>query len=190
MTLRSDAKFEEKLTCGLKNDMRNLANFHQSTWKCQNWDFDRILLSKVEKYMSLKCIEELCVKTMKNDTKTEEELTSYFKIDMRNWQILTWTIKNLKKLLFNWLLWPKYIMFELKKVQRSYLWWHWRLMQNLKENWLLLWKMTWRIWQICIGWNKWIPHLIKLLQIFNRIIVLKGYLLYKTTFCHKVTIDV
>ena len=48
MTLKSDAKFEEKLTCGLKNDMRNLANFHQSTWKCQNWDFDGILLSKVE----------------------------------------------------------------------------------------------------------------------------------------------
>ena len=39
----SDAKFEENLTCGLKNDMENLANFHQSTWKCQNWDFDRIL---------------------------------------------------------------------------------------------------------------------------------------------------
>ena len=34
--------------------------------------------------------------------------------------------------------WPKYIMFELKKVQRSYVWWHWRLMQNLKENWLVL----------------------------------------------------
>ena len=31
MSLKSDAKFEEKLTCGLKNDMRNLANFHQST---------------------------------------------------------------------------------------------------------------------------------------------------------------
>ena len=30
MTLKSDAKFEEKLTCGLENDMRNLANFHQS----------------------------------------------------------------------------------------------------------------------------------------------------------------
>ena len=27
----------------------NLAHFHQSTWKCQNWNFDRILLSKVEK---------------------------------------------------------------------------------------------------------------------------------------------
>ena len=31
MTLECDAKFEEKLTCGLENDMRNLANFHQST---------------------------------------------------------------------------------------------------------------------------------------------------------------
>ena len=42
------SKFEEKLTCGLENDMRNLANFHQNTWKCQNWYFHGILLSKVE----------------------------------------------------------------------------------------------------------------------------------------------
>ena len=46
--------------------------------------------------------------------------------------------------------WPKYIMFELKKVQRSYVWWHWRLMQSLKENWLVLSKMTWRIWQVFV----------------------------------------
>ena len=31
MTLESDTKFEEKLTCGSKNNMRSLANFHQST---------------------------------------------------------------------------------------------------------------------------------------------------------------
>ena len=31
MTLKSDAKFEEKLTCGLENDLRNMENFHQST---------------------------------------------------------------------------------------------------------------------------------------------------------------
>ena len=48
MTLKSDAKFEEQLTCGLENDMRNLVNFYQSTQKPQNWDFDGILLSKVE----------------------------------------------------------------------------------------------------------------------------------------------
>ena len=27
MTLKGDAKFEEKLTCGLENDMRNMKNF-------------------------------------------------------------------------------------------------------------------------------------------------------------------
>ena len=43
-----DAKFEEKITCALENNMKNLANFHQSTWKSQNLDFDGILLSKVE----------------------------------------------------------------------------------------------------------------------------------------------
>ena len=48
MALECDAEFEEKLTCGLENDMKNLANFHQSTRKSQNWDLDGILLSKVE----------------------------------------------------------------------------------------------------------------------------------------------
>ena len=43
MTLKSDAKFEEKLTCGLENDMRNMANFHQSKLKSQKWDNDGIL---------------------------------------------------------------------------------------------------------------------------------------------------
>ena len=31
MTLKSNANFEEKLTCGFENDMRNIADFHQST---------------------------------------------------------------------------------------------------------------------------------------------------------------
>ena len=44
MALKNDAKFEEKLTCCLENDMRNLENFHQSTLKCQ----DGILFPKVE----------------------------------------------------------------------------------------------------------------------------------------------
>ena len=48
MMLKRDARFEEKLTCGLENDMRNLAIFYQSTQKSQNWDFDGIFLSKVE----------------------------------------------------------------------------------------------------------------------------------------------
>ena len=40
--------WRKKLTCGLENNMRNLANFHHSTLKSQNWNFDGILFSKVE----------------------------------------------------------------------------------------------------------------------------------------------
>ena len=34
--------------------------------------------------MTLKSTEELCIMTMKNDAKFEEELTGHFKTDMRN----------------------------------------------------------------------------------------------------------
>ena len=70
MTLTNDAKFEEKLTYGLENDMRNLANFYQSTRKSQIWDFNGILLSKVM--------------IMKNGAKFEVELACRFKIGIRN----------------------------------------------------------------------------------------------------------
>ena len=38
--------FRGKLTCGLKNDIRNLVDFHASGRKSENLHFDRILLSK------------------------------------------------------------------------------------------------------------------------------------------------
>ena len=43
MSMRSDAKFEGKVTCAFKNDMRNLANVH----RLKNSDF--ILESKMMK---------------------------------------------------------------------------------------------------------------------------------------------
>ena len=43
MTPTSDAKFQEKLPCGLENDMRNMANFHQTNLKSQNWNIHVIL---------------------------------------------------------------------------------------------------------------------------------------------------
>ena len=48
MMLESDAKFEENVTCGLKNGMKNMANFHQSTQKFKNWDFYWDIFPKVE----------------------------------------------------------------------------------------------------------------------------------------------
>ena len=50
MTLKSDTKFEEKLTCGLENGMRNLANFYKSTQKSQKWDSHEILQPKQKMY--------------------------------------------------------------------------------------------------------------------------------------------
>ena len=47
MTMKSDAKFEEKLTLGSKNDMRNLMNLNASSGKPENLHFDVLLLSKV-----------------------------------------------------------------------------------------------------------------------------------------------
>ena len=80
MTLKSHAKFKEKLTFGLKNDMRNLANFHGSTQKFQNWDFYSILLSK-RKCMILKFTGQLYVMRTKNDAKLEKELTCQSKTE-------------------------------------------------------------------------------------------------------------
>ena len=82
MILKSHAKFDEKLTCGLENDMRNLAHFHQNTWTCQNCYFHGILLSEVENTRANN-LQRLCVMTLKNK-KSEEELTCCSKTDMRN----------------------------------------------------------------------------------------------------------
>ena len=40
ITLKNDAIFKEKLTGGLKNDIRNLVNFHGSSRKFDNLHFD------------------------------------------------------------------------------------------------------------------------------------------------------
>ena len=88
MTLKSDAKFKEKLTCSFKHDIRNLVNFHPTTQKSQNFTLSDFFF---------------CPK----------------------YKGLSW------------------------KIQRSYLSWHWTVMQNLKKNWFVPSKMT-RIWWVWI----------------------------------------
>ena len=148
MTLKSDAKFKEKQTCCLENDMMNFANFQQSTWKCQNWNFDKIFLSKVENVWA-STSQWGCVSW-------QWRVTQNFK---RNWLVvlkLTWTSQILTRALekskkcfcFNWLLVTKVYIIWATKVQRSYLSWHWGVMQILKKDWPVVWKKTREIWQI------------------------------------------
>ena len=66
------------------------------------------------------------------------------------WRILQRALKILKNLYFNGLFLMKIYNVWAEKFQRSYVRWPWRLMQNFKENWLVLSKMTWRIWKIFV----------------------------------------
>ena len=51
--------------------------------------------------MSFKFTEELCVMTMKNNAKVEEELTFHFKTDSRNLTNFDSSTRKSKKMLFN-----------------------------------------------------------------------------------------
>ena len=84
MTLESDAKFEEKLALGFKNDMTNLVNFNVSSGKSENLHFDVLLLSIAYKVSGKKNAEELSLMTLKSDPNFEEKLTFCLKNDMRN----------------------------------------------------------------------------------------------------------
>ena len=84
MTLTSDVKFKGKLTCGLKNDMRNFMNFHAGSQKSDIFYFDGHLLSKVYRV----CAAKKCGGVMCHDTKERAKfggkMNCGFKIDMKN----------------------------------------------------------------------------------------------------------
>ena len=84
MTLKSDAKFKEKLTLGSKNDMKNLVNFNVSSGKSENMHFEVLLFIVSILCLSQKSTKESYVIRLKNDAKFEEELTCALKNETRN----------------------------------------------------------------------------------------------------------
>ena len=86
------------------------------------------------------------------------------------WQILTRALESLKSFHFNVLLLSKVYIVWAQKVQRSYLSWHWRVIQNLERNRLVISKLTWGIWQILT----WALENLKNLR-FNGLLVTKVY---------------
>ena len=62
-----------------------------------------------------------------------------------NFHASSWKSENLH---FDWIHLSKAYKYLDEKVQRSYVSWHWRAMQSLKKNWLLVPKMTWGNWWI------------------------------------------
>ena len=119
MTLKSCAKFEEKLTLGYKNYMRNLVNFNESIGKSKILHFNVLPFSKLY-YIDPKKVHRSSVITLENDAKFEQELTCALKHDVRNLANFDTTRKICTLMGF---FWPKYIMFDLKKyrgVMRHY----------------------------------------------------------------------
>ena len=66
MKLKGDAKFKGKLTLGLKNDIRNLVNFHASSRKSENLHFDGLLLSKAYKVLDEKVQNRYVLRNLVN----------------------------------------------------------------------------------------------------------------------------
>lgn len=54
MTMKAYAKFKEKSTSGLKNDIRKLVNFHTKSCKSKNLHFDGLAFSKGYKFLDEK----------------------------------------------------------------------------------------------------------------------------------------
>ena len=84
MTMKSDTKFEEKLTLGSKNDMRNLINFNASSGKSENLHFDVVLLLSRAYKVSAEKVQKRSLMTLKKDPNFEDNLTFCLKNDMRN----------------------------------------------------------------------------------------------------------
>ena len=76
MTLKSGTKFKEK-----HEEFGKFSPEHSKVSKL-GLCWDPFVQSR--KCMSLKFTKELCVMTMKNDAKFEQEFTYYFKIGMRD----------------------------------------------------------------------------------------------------------
>ena len=126
------SKFKQRLTCGLENDMRNLAHFYQGTQKSLNWDFDGILIQWCKSWKGI----DLSFPNWHG--KFDEFWPDHSKVS--------------KFCTLMAYFWPKSIIFALKKCGRVMfdgiedwckIW--------CKENWLMLSRLIWGIWQILTG---------------------------------------
>ena len=70
MTLKSYAKFKEKLTCDFKYDMWNLVNFHPTTQNSENFFLMGSFVQSIQG-LSYKNTEELSFTTLNSDAKFE-----------------------------------------------------------------------------------------------------------------------
>ena len=123
----------------------------------------RLLTAQVKFHQICTLIDYFCWKYIKFQLKKVwTKYVSWYQIVVQNlkknlffvskmarisWSLIR-ALKSVKDLHFHWSLLCKTYNIWSKQVQKSYFSWHWRVMQNWKKNGLVVWKMTWGIWQI------------------------------------------
>ena len=81
-----------------------------------------------------KSTEELCLMTLKSDTKFEEKLALGSKADFRNLVNFKASSGKSENLHFDVLRLSIAYKVSVKKVQKNYLSWHWKKIQNFQEK--------------------------------------------------------
>ena len=119
MTLKSDAKFQGKLTLGFKNDTRYLVNFKASSGKSGNLHFNVLLLSIAYKVLAKTVQKSYLSKHCRVIQTLKKNLLFIWKMTWGIWWILTGALESLKICTLMGYFCQKYAMFELKKIQTS-----------------------------------------------------------------------
>ena len=115
MTLRSDEKFEKKLICGFKNDVRNLMNFNASSSNSENLRFDVLLLLIAYNMSPKKVQKNYFSRQWKKIQTLKQNWLFIWKMTWEIWWNLTWAAENLKIWTLMGYFCRKYVMFELKR---------------------------------------------------------------------------
>ena len=115
MTLKSDAKFEEKLTLGSKKGIKNLMNFNVSSGKSENLHFDVLLLSIAYKVSAKKVTKNYLSWHWRVIQTYNKNWLSVWKITWRVLVNLMPAVESLKICTLMGYFCRKYIIFKLKK---------------------------------------------------------------------------
>ena len=140
MTLKSDAKFKESLTCGFNYDTRNLVTFHSTTQKSESFTSIGSFCSKYRRFDLKKHwgvifhdTQHLCKIWIKPNLmvsiKLHEELGEISLEHSKVWKYIDGFFLS------------KTCNASARKFQRNYVSRQWRVMHSW-ENWLAAWKMT------------------------------------------------
>ena len=134
MRLESDAKYKEELTRGLKNNKRNLVNFHVSSRETANLHFHGSLLSKAYKVLDEKVQNSYILWHCRAMQSLKKTWFLVPKMAWGIWWILMQGVASLKTCTPMCYFCQRYIMFKPKKYRG--------VLCHSTEEWCKIWRRT------------------------------------------------